>query len=64
MAAGVNKKNLIRAGRKVLPTNVGTWNVRTLSQQGQEEVLRKEMAKYDMDVAAIREARWLGDVVR
>ena len=61
---GTNKDNLICAGRKVPPTNVGTWNVRTLSQDGQELVLRREFAKYNMAVTAITEPRWLGTGTR
>lgn len=39
---------------------IGTWNVRTLWQTGQLQILTKVMESYRYDVVGISEVRWTG----
>ena len=41
-------------------TRIGTWNVRTLFQQGKTAQLLQEFDSYRMDILGISEMRWTG----
>ena len=47
-------------------TNIGTWNVRTLNQDGQLTQVLSEMEKYSIDILGLSEVRWkgIGKIVR
>ncbi|KAL1462186.1 hypothetical protein WDU94_014046 [Cyamophila willieti] len=40
--------------------NCGTWNVRSLHSPGAIKILDDELEKYNMDIVALQETRWLG----
>ena len=37
---------------------IGTWNVRTLYQEGNLEILLNQMEKFDWEVLGISETHW------
>lgn len=39
-------------------TNIGTWNVRTLNQEGKLENLIKEMSRLKIDILGVAETHW------
>jgi len=39
---------------------IGTWNVRSMNQQGKLEVIKQEMARVNIDILGINEIRWTG----
>ena len=39
--------------------HIGTWNVRSLNQ-GKLEVVKREMARVNVDILAISELKWTG----
>ncbi|XP_071502561.1 craniofacial development protein 2-like [Diadema antillarum] len=49
------KKALLTTKKKI---GVGTWNVRTLHQQGSLEILLNQMKKFDWEVLGISETHW------
>lgn len=40
--------------------NIGTWNVRTLHQQGRTELFMREIQRFKFDIIGIAETHWLG----
>ena len=40
--------------------NIGTWNVRTMSQVGKTKQIVNEMSNYNIDILGVAEARWTG----
>ena len=48
--------------RKILSTKrilkIGTWNVRTLFQEGKDTFVAREMVRYGIDILGVTEARW------
>lgn len=52
---GTSKIKIARQNMKI-----GTWNVRTLREDGQYELLREEMKPYECDILGISEMRWKG----
>ena len=53
----LSKTHIFNAKHK---TKIGTWNVRTLYQDGRLEQLLREMKKYNLDILGISEMRWTG----
>ena len=39
---------------------IGTWNVRSMNQQGKLEVIKQEMARVNIDILGINEIKWTG----
>ena len=42
-------------------TNIGTWNVRTLNQDGKLENLLSEMSRLRVDILGVSETHWTTD---
>ena len=41
-------------------TYIGTWNVRTLHQEGRTELFMREMHRYKWDIIGLAETHWVG----
>jgi hypothetical protein len=41
-------------------TRIGSWNVRTLFQEGKLAQLNTEMDRYELDILGVSEVRWNG----
>ena len=39
---------------------IGTWNIKTLLKPGKMQELAEELAKTQLEIAAIQETRWSG----
>ena len=37
---------------------IGTWNVRSMNQQGKLEVIKQEMARVNIDILGISKLKW------
>ena len=57
----IKNKNKIKIKVKLATsiTNIGTWNVRTLSRCGKLEELSRELDRYRWDVIGLAEIRWI-----
>jgi exonuclease III len=42
---------------------LGTWNIRSLHRIGSIKTVASEMAKYNLDLVAVQEVRWIREVV-
>ena len=40
------------------PTKIGTWNVRTLYQNGKSQQVAEEMDRYQLEILGLSEVRW------
>ena len=43
---------------KTKKTSIKTWNVRTLHQEGQLDLLLDKLEKFNIDIAGISETHW------
>ena len=41
--------------------SIGTWNVRTLHQEGRTELFMREMQRYKWDIIGLAETHWIGN---
>ena len=44
-----------------LNINIGTWNVRTLHQEGRTELFMHEILRYKWDIIGLSETHWIGN---
>ena len=47
---------------KMKKTSITIWNVRTLHQKGQLDLLLDELVNFNIDIAGISSTRWCSDV--
>ena len=45
---------------KIESISIGTWNVRTLYQTGETELLKHALKRYSWDILGISELQWIG----
>ncbi|KAJ8365093.1 hypothetical protein SKAU_G00139240 [Synaphobranchus kaupii] len=58
----VGGKDATTCTRKILdrqPTNIATWNIRTMYTAGKTSVIAKEMRRYKISVLGLCETRWI-----
>ena len=63
-ASGATDEQKRRTLNLINPKNVtkfGFWNVRTLNITGKDELLVDELNRFNIDIAALSEVRWLGN---